>query len=129
MLVIMFIFRLEIDFHAKANEIEYIRKLIRMKQLLTHPKPKVKKPVRDKPVVLVVQEPVVPDLPAVEEPEEIKSQPPPPKISARIKGKVAGTKECHRDKWLYRQSSTVQLNPAINGRQRWYDNQVRKKFH
>ena len=126
---VCFIFRLEVDFHTKANEIEYIRKLIRMKQLLTHVRPvMVKKPIREnKPVVLVMQNAAVPDLPSVEEPEEAKAKPPRRKKSAP-KVKTAA-KQGERDKWLYRQSSTVQLNPALNGRQRWYDNEVRNKFN
>ena len=115
----------------KASEIEYVRKLIRMKQLQATPKRPTSRRLKDKALVVLMQNTVVSDLAAVEDSHEETTKLetlPPPRKKSPPKMKEIVDEDSRRDRWLFRQPSTVQLNPAVNGRQRWYDNEIKSKF-
>ena len=119
---------MEVDFHMKANEIEYIRKLIKVKQLQSRAKQRPKKTIKENPVLNVMECTVIRHLPTVTDPVEKKMKSPGVRRKNSAANAKAAAKNSQRDKWLYRQPSTVQLYPAVNGRQRCYDNEVKNIF-
>ncbi len=122
---------MEIDFYNKVNHIEYLRKLIRMKRLNLSRKKLQYKPEIARPSVVLIPSQFVLEgsnakvIPKVPASKKLINRPAKPKPvldqrkTALKLPEIVSKLDDRRDEWLYkRQSSTVQLFPTINGRER-----------